>query len=248
MNIYNEEEIISIAEACRAAAMILNELAERLKPGISAHKLDVLAGELMEKLKVRSAPRLLDNFPGNVCISINSIVAHGVPQRKSLKYGDMLNIDVAVEKNGFYGDVGRSFSLNYSNTFSNNIIDCAEDSLLKAISVCRQGTPLNKIGKTIYKNARSRGFTVVRNLCSHGVGKCLHEHPVNILNYDNEEQKEILKPGMILAIEPYISSGATRAVESDDGWSLTTHDKSMVAQFEHTILITDAEARILTIF
>ena len=124
---------------------------------------------------------------------------------------------------------------------------CARNATLKAISKCTAGTRMNDIGKVVEDEARANGFTVIKNLCSHGIGKALHAYPKNILNYFDPDETHKLKSGMIIAFEPYISNGACRAMEASDGWTLTTHNKSHVAQFEHTVLVTEGKPEILTI-
>lgn len=246
MGIYKGTELEKIREAGKTAAIILMEISKYVKAGVSTTKIDRVAGELMKKMNAKSAPKMLHDFPSNLCISINEVVAHGIAERRFLRCNDLVHIDVAIEKAGYFGDIGYTFIIGQGSELQRKVCQVSKEALDAAIAVSCAGNPINMIGKTIYDIARENGFTVLRNLCSHGVGKKLHEHPTNIYNYENDEQTELLEEGMVIAIEPYISSEAVRAISSGDGHSFTTHNQSIVAQFEHTILITGGKAEILT--
>jgi len=209
--------------------------------------LDQIAGKTLKKLNARSAPKL-EGFPGYTCISVNEVIAHGIPNKKILKSGDRINIDVSAEYKGYFGDVAYTVIIGDDHHSSNKLLECAKKATLDAAKMSVHGTPFNAIGKHIESLARKEKFTVVRNLCSHGVGKSLHAYPQNILNYYDPEETEELQEGMVIAWEPYISSGACRAIEQENNdWNLTTHNQSDVAQFEHTVLVTRNEPEILTL-
>jgi methionyl aminopeptidase len=227
-------------------AKILNEMIDQIRPGISTYHLDKLAQKNLKLLNANSAP-LMAGFPGNTCISVNEIIAHGVPNKKQLKYGDRINIDVSAEHGGYFSDIGATVIIGESGVESNELLDCARSITQKAINMSVAGTPLNEIAKMIEENARLNDFTVVKNLCSHGVGKSLHAFPENIVNYYDPEETLVLQTGMVIAWEPYISTCAVRAIETDNDWNLTTHNNSDVAQFEHTVLVTDDKPEILTV-
>jgi methionyl aminopeptidase len=247
MAVIEHNDIEGLRRAGRSAAIVLMEMINHLKPGMSALKLDELAGAMMNKLEIHSAPRQHQGFPAYTCISVNDIIAHGVPGRRIFRCGDMINIDVAVEKDGFFSDVGYTLVLGSDDALLNTLCTMAREATMKAIDQCRAGNAVNAIGGAIENHVRSAGFTVIKNLCSHGIGRSLHQHPLNVYNYYDPDASMTLEPGMAIAIEPYISNGACRAIEHSDGWSLTTHNKSRVAQFEHTVLVTEDGPEVMTL-
>lgn len=241
----SEEDIEGLRKTGQIVAMVLMEMINHLKPGITSYHLDQIAERNFKLLKANSAP-LKEGFPGNTCISVNEVIAHGIPNKKILRCGDRVNIDVSAEHNGYYGDVAYTVILGNSNHETNKLLECAKRATLKAIDLSVGGTPVNRIAKAIEDEARSNDFTIIKNLCSHGVGKSLHAYPNNIINYYDPEETLILQEGMVIAWEPYVSTCAVRAIELNDEWNLTTHNQSDVAQFEHTILVTKDKPEILT--
>jgi len=245
--VHTELDIDGLRKSARIASRVLWEMINKIRPGVSPRILDDYAGKMFKQLKARSAPRM-EGFPGNTCISVNEVVAHGVPTRRALQCGDRINIDVSTEHNGYFGDVAYTLIVGNTKNESNKLLDCAKQATLEAIKMSVHGTPANQVGRAIEDFAKSRKFTIVRNLCSHGVGKSLHAFPQNVLNYHDPEDTLILQEGMVIAWEPYLSNGACRAIEQDESeWNLTTHDKSEVAQFEHTVLVTKEKPEILTL-
>jgi len=194
----------------------------------------------------RSAPKYEYNFPGYTCISVNDEVAHGIPGKRILKQGDIVNIDVSAELDGYFADTGASIVLDNLDKLKNSLCECSNKALLNGISKARTGAKINQIGKTIFNQAKSNGFTVIRNLTGHGIGRKLHEKPSHILNYFDIWDNQVLNTGLVLAMETFISTGAEYVVEDIDGWTLKTPDKSIVAQFEHTIIVMENEPIILT--
>jgi methionyl aminopeptidase len=243
---YSEKDIEGLRKSGQIVAKVLWEMINFLKPGITTARLDEVAGRNFKLLKAKSAPRM-EGFPGNTCISVNEIIAHGVPGSRILRCGDRVNIDVSAEHNGFFGDVAYTVILGNSSHESNKLLECAKRATLKAIDLSVAGTPVREITKVIEKEARDNDFTIIKNLCSHGVGKSLHAFPENIINYYDSDETLILEAGMVIAWEPYVSTCAIRAIELDDEWNLTTHNKSDVAQFEHTILVTSDRPEIFTV-
>lgn len=241
----SEDDIIGLRKSGKIAATVLLEMINKLKPGITSFQLDQIAEKYLKQHRANSAPKKI-GFPGNTCISVNEIIAHGTPNRRVLRCGDRVNIDVSAEYNGYFGDVAYTVILGNSNHETNKLLDCAKRATLKAISLSVAGTPVNKISRAIEDEARRDDFTIIKNLCSHGVGKSLHAFPENITNYYDPEETLVLKEGMVIAWEPYVSTCAVRAIDSGAEWNLTTHNKSEVAQFEHTILITSDRPEILT--
>jgi len=245
--IYTEEEIEGLRKSARIVSRVLWEMINTLRPGITSKKLDDIAGKILKQHKARSAPKM-EGFPGNTCISVNEVIAHGIPNKRILRCGDRVNIDVAAEHKGFFGDVAYTVIIGNVQHGTNNLLECAKQATLKAVKMSVHGTPINEIGKQIEEFAKRKNFTIVRNLCSHGVGRSLHAPPQNILNFYDPEEKLILQEGMVIAWEPYISTGACRAIEQDNcDWNLTTHNHSDVAQFEHTVLVTRDKPEIITV-
>jgi len=244
-----QNDLVALRAANQAAARVLWEMIRIIKPGMTAIQLDDRAADIMNELGASSAPRLTEDFPGNTCISVNEVIAHGIPNHRVFRCGDFINIDVSVEKDGFFGDVGYTFVLGqHRDPDLQNLCRTARNITLMAVKNSLPGKRLNEIGKIIEDETRRNGYTVIRNLCSHGVGRCLHEHPVNILNFYDPGEDLVLEEGMVIAWEPYISTCATRAVEVKGcEHALTTHNRSHVAQFEHTVLVTGSKPEILTV-
>jgi methionyl aminopeptidase len=246
----HQHDLAALRAANRAAARVLWEMIRIIKPGMTALQLDQRAAEIMVELGARSAPKLTEDFPGYTCISVNDIIAHGIPNHRIFRCGDFVNIDVSIEKDGFFGDVAYTFVLGqHQDPDLQNLCRTAKNITLLAVRNSLPGKKLNEIGKMIEDEARKHGYTVIRNLCSHGVGRSLHEHPVNILNFYDPEEDLVLEEGMVIAWEPYISTCATRAIEWNGcEHALTTHNQSHVAQFEHTVLVAANKPEILTVF
>ena len=242
---HSEKDIEGLRKSGRIVARVLLEMINVLKPGITTFQLDQTAGKFLKLFKANSAPRKM-GFPGNTCISVNEIIAHGIPKKSVLKCGDRVNIDVSAEHKGYYSDVAYTVILGDSNHETNKLLECAKRATLKAVSMSVAGICVNRISKIIEEIAREDDFTVIKNLCSHGVGTQLHAFPENIVNYYDPEETLILEEGMVIAWEPYISTCAVRAIETENEWNLTTHNKSDVAQFEHTVLVTGGKPEILT--
>jgi methionyl aminopeptidase len=244
---YTEKDLNGLRKSAQIVSKVLWEMINAIRPGVTTIMLDTIAGKTLKKLNAKSAPKL-EGFPGYTCISVNEVIAHGIPNKKILKSGDRINIDVSAEHNGFFGDVAYTVIIGDDQHYSNQLLDCAKKATLEAAKMSVDGTPFNVIGKHIETMAKNKDFTVVKNLCSHGVGKSLHAYPQNILNYYDPEETEVLKEGMVIAWEPYISNGACRAIEQENNeWNLTTHNQSDVAQFEHTVLVTRNKPEILTL-
>ncbi len=241
-----EKDIDGLRKSGQIAAKILWEMINKLKPGITSEYLDNVAGKYFHMLNANSAPKI-GGFPGNTCISVNEIIAHGIPNKRIIRCGDRVNIDVSIEHKGYFGDVAYTVIIGSSFHETNKLLECAKKATLKAVNLSVAGTPLNTIAKAIESKVRVNNFTIIKNLCSHGVGKSLHTYPSNIFNYYNPDETIILKEGMVIAWEPYVSTCAIRAFATDGEWNLTTHNNSEVAQFEHTVLVTAGEPEILTV-
>lgn len=228
-------------------ADVLQAMGRAIEPGMTTLELDRFGHKLLEEKGARSAPILTYNFPGATCISINHCVAHGIPDGTKIRAGDMVNIDVSAERNGFFGDTGGTFLVPPHRKNQERVCAATREARDLAIKQVRPGAPLNVIGKSIEFVARKNGMRIIRNLGSHGVGAALHEEPKFIHSYYEKRDKRQLTDGMVLTVEPFLSTKAEKVVTGDDGWSLFTHSDSLTAQYEHTLVVTRSGPVITTI-
>lgn len=246
MIIKTDEDLQGLKQIGQIVAKIRDTLKEKAVPGITTKELDDIAGELFQKYGAISAPKQSYDFPGYTCISVNDEVAHGIPGKRVIKEGDLVNIDVSGSKDGYFADTGISFLVGEGDPKLKKLLQVTEQVFQKGLEKAKAGSKQNQIGKAVMNEARRNGFEVILNLTGHGIGRTLHEHPDHILNYYDPFDNALLKEGMVIAFEPFVSTGADRIVESGDGWTYKTPDGSFVAQIEHTIVITKNEPIILT--
>lgn len=216
------------------------------KPGVTTKELDEIGGKLFKDKGAVSGPMGEYDFPGYTCISVNEEVAHGIPGSRVIKEGDLVNIDVSGSYEGFFADTGISFVVGDGYEDKEKLCRVAESAFNRAMTKVKAGSRLNQIGKAVEREAKENGLHVIMNLTGHGIGKSLHEAPQHVLNYYDAWESTILKEGMVLAVEPFISEKAEHIVESGDGWTFVTPDKSLVAQIEHTVIVTKDQPIILT--
>jgi len=244
------EEIIEAFEGTRkagsVAAAALDEVAKIIEPGITTEKIDKLCFEFINDSGAYSAPLFYRGFPKSCCTSPNHIVCHGIPKNKILKEGDIVNVDVTTFKNGWHGDTSRMFYVGKVSIKAENLTKTTYEAMMKAIKILKNGIHLGDIGSAIQKHVESKGFSVVRDFCGHGIGKNFHEQP-NILHYGESGTGEKLKTGMIFTIEPMINEGEYETNMLKDGWTAVTKDKMLSAQFEHTVGIKDDGYEIFTL-
>ncbi|MGM9932014.1 type I methionyl aminopeptidase [Pradoshia sp.] len=238
-------------EGLKAIGAIVSRVRETMKsatvPGITTLELDQLAKQLFDETGAISAPKNEYDFPGYTCISVNEEVAHGIPGKRVINEGDLVNIDVSAVLDGYYADTGISFMVGQSDEQIDKLCQCAVEAFNNGISKAKAGSKKNLIGKAVFNTARANGFNVIKNLTGHGIGRSLHESPDHILNYFDPWDSELLHEGTVLAVEPFISTKASMVTELGDGWTYVTKDKSLVAQCEHTIVVTKNEPIILTL-
>lgn len=247
MSITKEAELIGMKKISEVVGTTLKLMREHAKVGMSTKELDEYGGDLLKSYGAKSAPYETYGFPGYSCISINKEAAHGIPsEKKILKEGDLINIDVSAELNGFWSDNGGSFVLGKDIHNHQPLVDASKNILRKAINNIKGGVKISEIGYLIETEAKKSGFKVIKNLAGHGVGRSLHEEPENILNYKVRSNRERFKKNTTVAIETFISTNSTVAVELNDGWTLVGDRGGYVTQHEHTILITDKTPIILT--
>ncbi|NOH01256.1 MAG: type I methionyl aminopeptidase [Chloroflexi bacterium] len=242
----NEQDIKGLKAAGRVCAQAMKLMMESARPGMTTAELDQIGEDFLKKEGAKSAPRAMYNFPGGTCISIAPVIAHGIPDDHVLQDGELINIDVSAELGGFFSDTGASMVVGASNPDYDRLLEAAKAALMKALSVAKAGKPLNLIGKTIQQEAARHGFNVIYDLTGHGIGHHLHEKPSAVYNFHKPEDRRTLNAGLVLAIEPFLTTGRGRVVEKPDGWSLKTVDNTIAAQFEHTIIVTKNEPIILT--
>jgi methionyl aminopeptidase len=247
MSINNDTELTGMKKVAEAVAITLKEMRDHARPGMTTRELDDYGGSILDKFRARSAPYLTYNFPGFTCISVNNEFAHGVPSDKKILHdGDLVNIDVSAELDGFWADNGGSFVLGTDHHQHQQLIDRSKQILHKAIAHIKGGVRIADIGHLMESEARSSGYKVIKNLGGHGVGRGLHEAPDNILNYRNRFDKRRFKKQSVVAIETFIATASTLAVETNDAWTLVGNKGGYVAQHEHSIVITDGEPIVLT--
>jgi methionyl aminopeptidase len=246
MQISNEEELQGVKKVSELVAHTLKSMIDFAKPGMSCKELDDYGGAILRDHEAISAPKITYKFPGYTCISLNNEIAHGIPHAsKVLKDGQLVNIDVSAALEGYYADNGCSFVIGVNNEHQ-QLVDASRDILMRGLNLIRAGFRISHLGKFIETEAQKQGYTVIRNLAGHGVGRSLHEEPREILNcYDRYNFKRFKKDSVI-AVETFISTKSTLALTSSDGWTLVGNKGGYVAQHEHTILVTDEEPIILT--
>lgn len=246
MIVKTNEELEALKEIGKICGTIRDEMIKMTKPGVTTKELDDFAGNLFEKYGAISGPKGEYNFPGYTCISVNDEVAHGIPGTRVIQEGDLVNIDVSGSKNGYFADTGLSFVVGDGEPVLYQICEVARKAFDAGLTKIKVGARKNAIGKMVFQTARANGFTVIKNLTGHGVGRALHEAPDHILNYYDAMDRELLKEGMVIAFEPFISTGAEEIYQESDGWTFKTEEKSFVAQIEHTVIVTKDGPLIIT--
>lgn len=238
MTIENQNDVEALRRVGRAVALVLREMLEALTPGMSTAELDALGRERLAALGARSAPRLDYDFPGETCISINEEAAHGIPGGRRLRRGDVVNVDVSAEMDGYYADTGGTRVLDPVPARLRRLCHATRTALDEALAQARAGVPINRIGAAIEGAARRYRFKVIRNLGSHGVGRKLHEFPGSIPGYYEPRDRRVLHEGMVITIEPFLSTRSERALPTGDGWTLAGEPGNRSAQYEHTLIVT----------
>ena len=227
------------------AAETLDEIASHVKPGVTTDKLDKICYEFISDNGGYSAPLFYRGFPKSCCTSVNHVVCHGIPTDKYLKKGDIVNIDVTAVVNGWHGDSSRMFFVDDVSVKSKKLVSTTYDSMMKGISVIKNEIHLGDIGEAIQTFVEKKGFSVVKDYCGHGIGKLFHEPP-NILHYGKKGEGIKLKTGMVFTVEPMINVGTHNTKLLNDGWTAVTKDKTLSAQFEHTVGVTENGFEIFT--
>lgn len=247
MSITKESELVGMKKASEAVALTLKEMSRYAAPGMTTKQLDEYGGQLLNKLGAKSAPYLTYGFPGWTCISVNNEFCHGIPSDKTvLKEGDLINIDVSAELDGFWSDNGNSFVLGKDVNGHQPLIDASKAILHKAINSIRGGVRIADIGQLIETESKKHGYKVIKNLTGHGVGRSLHEEPAEIANYRDRFNYTRFRKNSVVAIETFISTTSTLAITLKDGWTMAGNKGGYMAQHEHTIVVTDDKPIVLT--
>lgn len=245
MSIESRADWDGLKQVGRVARLTLDLLAEQVRPGVTTGELDAAATELFAAHGARSAPALVYGFPGTVLISINDEIVHGVPGARRIVAGDVVKLDVTVEKGGYVADAARSVLVAPGSATAHRLVACATAAFDAALEVARAGVRVNEIGRAVEREVRRHGFAVVEGLSGHGVGRTIHEEP-SVPNQYDPSQRDVLTEGLVLTIEPMVSAGSGRVVQGRDGWTLRTQDGSWSAHHEHTLVITRGAPIVLT--
>lgn len=245
MTITQEDELDGLKEIGRIVANTMHAMAKAMEPGMTTAELDAIGRGLLERDGAVSAPESTYDFPGATCISVNEEIAHGIPGERVLVAGDLVNIDVSASKNGFFADTGATFRLLPVKPSLEQLCRDGKRAMQIGIAQVGSGKPLAGIGNAIGKFAEQRGYTLIRNLASHGVGRSLHEYPEEIATWPTRDKRRITK-GLVLTVEPFLSRGGLWADQGDDAWTLYSDPRAPVVQYEHTVVATDRGAIIVT--
>lgn len=247
MSITKHEELIGMQKASEAVAYTLKEMRNYAKPGMTTKQLDNFGAKILSDFGAKSAPYLTYGFPGWTCISVDNEFCHGIPSDKRiLKEGDIVNIDVSAELNGFWSDNGGSFVLGEDIDQHQKLVNASKEILHKAINNIKGGVKISDIGYIMETEAKKRGFKVIKNLGGHGIGRSLHEQPDEIMNYKNRFDQRRFRKNSVVAIETFISTTSSFTTELNDGWTMVGNKGGFMAQHEHTIVVTDGKPMILT--
>ena len=240
------EKFESIKLAGSIAAGALDEITRIIKPGIKTSEIDDLCYQYINDHKAFSAPLYYRGYPRSCCTSANHVVCHGIPSEKVLIEGDIINVDVTAIKNGWHGDTSRMFTVGECSVKAKKLVKVTYEAMMKAINIIKPDINLGNIGNVIQKTVEAEGFSVVRDFCGHGIGKKFHESP-NVLHYGEQNSGQKLTSGMIFTVEPMINFGNFETKTLKDGWTAVTKDKTLSAQFEHTVGVTQEGYEIFTL-
>lgn len=247
ISIKTQDEIEKMRVAGRLAADVLTMIGPHVKVGVTTEELNTICHDYMVNIqKTVPAPLNYHGFPKSICTSVNHQVCHGIPGKKVLKDGDIINIDVTVIKDGYHGDTSKMFFVGKPSIKAQNVVKNAQECLYLGIDMVKPGVHLGDIGHAIQKHAESNRFSVVREYCGHGIGRVFHEEP-QVMHYGTPGTREVLEPGMTFTIEPMINFGRPQVKLLPDKWTVVTKDHSLSAQWEHTLLVTETGVEILTL-
>ncbi len=245
-NKYYPDEFEKLRNAGKISSQCLDFISDKIKPGVKTQEIDNLCVNFLKKHNAVSAPLFYRGFPKSICTSVNHVVCHGIPSEKILKEGDIVNVDITSFVDGFHGDTSRTFCVGKVSVKAKNLVEITKEALERSIKILKPGIFLGDIGFEIQNFVEKNGYSVVRDFCGHGVGRNFHEEP-NILHYGKKGTGPKLEEGMVFTIEPMINAGKYETKLLNDGWTAVTKDKSLSAQFEHTVGITNNGYEIFTL-
>ena len=245
-NKYYPDEFKKLRNAGRISSKCLDYIKDKIKPGITTQNIDEICVNFLSEHKAYSAPLFYRGFPKSICTSVNHVVCHGIPSDKVLKEGDIVNVDVTALVDGFHGDTSRTYCVGKVSVKAKNLVETTREALERSIKILKPGIHLGDIGNEIQTFVERKGYSVVRDFCGHGVGREFHEEP-NILHYGKVGSGPRLEEGMVFTIEPMINAGKYDTKVLNDGWTAVTKDKSLSAQFEHSIGVTSNGCEVFTL-
>jgi methionyl aminopeptidase len=247
VTIKSPDEIGRMRVAGRLAAEVLEMLEEHVRPGITTDEIDAICHDHIVRVQgAIPAPLNYRGFPKSICTSVNHQVCHGIPSNKRLKGGDIVNVDITVIKDGYHGDTSKMFFVGEPSILARRLVRVTQAALRIGIAQVRPGATLGDIGHAIQRHCEAQGFSVVREYCGHGIGREFHEEP-QVLHYGKPGEGLVLEPGMCFTIEPMVNAGKRSIKLLPDGWTVVTKDRSLSAQWEHTILVTQGGHEVLTL-
>ncbi len=245
MSIENAADWQGLKEAGRIVQRALAAMRRRVRPGVTTADLDAVGAEVILRHGARSAPNLVYGFPGANCISVNEEVVHGVPGGRVVQAGDLVKLDVTVEKDGYMADAAVSVPVPPVSAEVERLVACARTAFFKGLEAARPGRRVHEIGRAVEREVERRGFTVLRDLSGHGIGRTIHEAP-SVPNFDDRSCREVLTEGLVFTIEPLIARNTRRSVTTADGWTVRTANGSLSAHYEHTLVVTRSRPFLLT--
>jgi methionyl aminopeptidase len=245
VSITGPEELAGMRAAGAIVRRMLEAMKKAVRPGVSTKELDEVGAAVMREQGAQSAPQLVYKFPGVNCISLNDEAVHGIPGERTVQEGDLVKLDVTIEKDGFMADAAETVAVGEVSEERRRLMTCAERAFTKAMLVARAGYRVSEIGRVVEREVRRSGFSVIRDLGGHGIGRTIHEAP-RVPNYADPGANQVLTEGLVITVEPIIAAGSGRAVVAKDGWTVCTADHRPSAHYEHTIVITKREPILLT--
>lgn len=247
MTIETQRDVDGIMNAGRVVAAVRDAMVQVVEPGMTTLELDELGSDLLNRFGARSAPQTIYQFPGATCISVNEEAAHGIPGSRVIQHGDLVNIDVSAELDGYFADTGVSFVVPPGDVEQVRLCDATYVALEQALKEVRDGADLNRIGYAVERTASAYGFQVIKNLAGHGIGRSLHEEPDGLVSYYDRHDRRKLRLGQVIAVEPFLSTRCTEVTLASDGWTLRGKAGNRTAQFEHTMIVTRGAPMIATL-
>ena len=245
MSINGPEELEGMRTAGHIVREMIAAMARAVRPGVTTAQLDKIGAEVMEQHGAKSAPAMVYQFPGTSCISLNEEAVHGIPKERAIQDGDLVKLDVTIEKDSFMADAAVTVPVGTVSEENRRLIACAERSFAKAMLVARAGFRVSEIGRAVEREVRRSGFSVIRDFGGHGIGRTIHEEP-RIPNYPDPAANQILTERLVITVEPIIAAGSGRSLLAKDGWTVRTADGRPSAHYEHTLVITKGEPILLT--